>query len=226
MKILHFKNELGFGSMVTERTPSMPDTSLTRPSLLRRIRDAENHQAWEQFVEIYTPLIYGFCRQHGLQDADAADVSQEVMRAVAVAIVKFEYDPQRGRFRNWLFTVVRSKLNNFLAAQHRRPVTANSTLLQSLDHQFAPTDEHQWDRDYRQRLFDWAATKVRTEVQETTWQAFWRTAMENQRSNEVASCLGLNLASVYAARSRVTTRLKTLIAEADGDDPAFAEMTP
>jgi RNA polymerase sigma-70 factor (ECF subfamily) len=193
--------------------------------LLVRIRDLEDQEAWKQFVELYTPLIYGYCRGRGLQDGDAADVSQEVMRTVMRALEKFEYDPQRGRFRNWLFTVVRSKLNNFLAAQHRLPVAADSTLLQRLNHQPAPPDEDQWDRDYRQRLFDWAATKVRTEVQETTWQAFWRTAMENQRSDEVASRLGLNLASVYAARSRVTTRLKTLIAEADGDDSAFAEMT-
>ena len=71
----------------------------TRQSLLLRLRDARNAEAWEQFVEVYTPLIYSFCCQHGLQDADAADVAQEVMRAVARTMGGFEYDPERGRSR-------------------------------------------------------------------------------------------------------------------------------
>jgi len=108
----------------------MRETPLTRPSLLLRIRDVGNHEAWEQFVEIYTPLVYGFCRSRGLQDADAADVAQESMRAVAQAIGKFEYDPQRGKFRNWLLTVVQSKLHNFLAQQQRQPTPAGETTLQ------------------------------------------------------------------------------------------------
>src|SRR5687768_14200871 len=95
---------------------------VTRPTLLERLRNVDNAAAWEQFVEAYTPLIYDFCHRAGLQNADAADVAQEVMRAVAGAIRKFKYDPQRGRFRTWLLTVTRSKLNNFLAKQQRQPV--------------------------------------------------------------------------------------------------------
>jgi DNA-directed RNA polymerase specialized sigma24 family protein len=91
------------------------DHQATRASLLLRLRETHNAAAWEQFVEIYTPIIFGFCRNQRLQDADAADVSQEVMRAVARAMEKFEYDRQRGKFRNWLLTVTRSKLSNFSA---------------------------------------------------------------------------------------------------------------
>ena len=75
------------------------DTQSTRASLLLRLRDARNAEAWEQFVEIYTPIVFGFSRNQGLQDADAADVTQEVMRAVARAMEKFEYDRQRGKSR-------------------------------------------------------------------------------------------------------------------------------
>ena len=108
----------------------MKDAPITRASLLLRVRDAKDEAAWVQFVQIYTPLIYGYCRSRGLQESDAADVTQEVMRAVARAIARFEYDPQRGKFRNWLLTVVQSKLHNFLAQQQRQPALAGETTLQ------------------------------------------------------------------------------------------------
>jgi hypothetical protein len=96
----------------------------TRPSLLQRLRDPEDVDAWSNFVSLYTPLIFGFCRGRGLTEEDAADVTQETLRAVAGSIGRFDYDPRRSSFRNWLFTVVRSKLNNFLAGQARKPPLA------------------------------------------------------------------------------------------------------
>src|ERR1700739_4499560 len=96
---------------------SMDDSATTRPSLLVRIRDAADHQAWSQFVEIYGPLVYGFARRLGLQDADAADITQEVLRAVAGAARKLVYDPRRGSFRGWLRTVVRNKVRNFFSSR-------------------------------------------------------------------------------------------------------------
>ena len=90
--------------LVIEKLP-MGDSPITRPSLLVRIRDMRDTQAWSQFVEIYTPLIYGFARKHGLQDADASDLTQDVLRVVAKTIRGLDYDQQRGSFRGWLFTV-------------------------------------------------------------------------------------------------------------------------
>src|SRR5437764_15234745 len=91
----------------------------TRPSLLVRLRDTADHEAWRQLVELYAPLVYRFLRRRGLQDADAADLTQEVLRSVASAIDSFEYDPRRGSFRGWLFTVARNKLHSFLKRQQR-----------------------------------------------------------------------------------------------------------
>jgi len=191
---------------------------ITHPSLLLRLRDTRNAEAWEQFVEVYTPLIYGFCRQRGLQDADAADVSQEVMRAVARTIGRFEYDPERGRFRTWLLTITRNKLRSFLAEQKRSPHGDGETAtLQWLEAQPSPQDESAWDVAYHRRLFEVAAAQIRLEVHESTWQAFWQTACEEQDGRAVARHLGISVGAVYIAKSRVLARLKERIREIEGE---------
>ena len=191
----------------------------TRQSLLLRLRDARNAEAWEQFVEVYTPLIYGFCRQHGLQDADTADVSQEVMRAVTRTIGRFEYDPERGRFRTWLLTITRNKLKSFLAHHQREPHGDGETAtLQQLEAQPSPEDESNWDTAYHRRLFEVAAEQVHAEVHEATWQAFWQTACEDRDGRDVARQLGLSVGAVYIAKSRVLARLRERIRAIDGED--------
>ena len=191
---------------------------ITHPSLLLRLRDTRNAEAWEQFVEVYTPLIYGFCRQHGLQDADAADVSQEVMQAGVHAIGRFEYDPQRGRFRTWLLTVTRNKLRSFLARQKREPFGNGETAtLQSLEAQPSAEDEADWDTAYHRRLFEAAAEQVRPEVRDSTWQAFWQTAWQDRDGAAVAQTLGMSVGAVYIAKSRVLARLRERIRAIDAE---------
>src|SRR5260370_1534144 len=117
----------------------MAEAPTTRLSLLLRIRDAKDSQAWTQFVDLYAPLVYGFARKHGLQDADAADLTQDVLRVVANTIRGLDYDRQRGSFRGWLFTVVRNKLRNFLT--RRQPYdqrTGDTGAHQLLKEQPAP----------------------------------------------------------------------------------------
>src|SRR5437870_9169699 len=96
----------------------MAEAPLTRPSLLVRIRDLGDQQAWARFVETYAPLVYGFARKHGLQEADASDVTQEVLRAIAAH--RADYDPLRGSFRGWLYTVTSRKFRDFLRNRDRR----------------------------------------------------------------------------------------------------------
>src|SRR5436309_1802162 len=92
----------------------------TRASLLVRLRDPRDATAWKEFVDRYASLVYGYARKQGLQDADAADLAQEVLGAVVTAIGALEYDPRQGAFRNWLFTIVRRKLADWHAARARR----------------------------------------------------------------------------------------------------------
>jgi RNA polymerase sigma factor (sigma-70 family) len=192
----------------------MADAPLTRQSLLVRLHDARDSRAWAQFVDVYAPLVYGFARKHGLQDADAADVTQEVLHAVAAASSRKAYDPERGSFRGWLFTVVRNKLRNLVTRRPRFGQGSGDSGAQAiLEAQPArPEPEASlWDQEYEQRLFAWAAEQVRSGFQDSTWQAFWRTAVEGQGAKPVAEALGMTVGAVYIAKSRVLARLREQI---------------
>jgi RNA polymerase sigma-70 factor (ECF subfamily) len=197
----------------------MSDSPTTRASLLLRLRDARDARAWGEFVEVYGPLVYRFARKHSLQDADAADLTQDILRAFAGHAGEFSYDPNRGSFRGWLFTVARNKLRNFLASPRRREQGAGDTHAQVRLANVAADDgeQEEWDREYQQRVFAWAADRVRTTVQDTTWQAFWRTAVEAQSGQKVAADLGISVAAVYLAKSRVMARLKEQIAQLESE---------
>lgn len=204
------------------RTPMNETAQRTRSSLLMRIRSPDNQAAWATFVDIYTPLVFGFARRRGLQEADAADVTQEVMRAVARSIGHFEYRPEQGGFRAWLFRVTRNKFNNLLERRRRQPlVGGGSTLVAMIEAVPCPEEDEHWDQDYRRHLFEWAAERMRPEVEEKTWRAFWQTAVEGQSAKEVAGQLGLTVGAVYIARSRVTARLRELVASVADDEPAL-----
>lgn len=192
----------------------MSDAPTTRPSLLLRLRDPRDGVAWTRFVDVYAPLVYGFGRKHGLQDADAADLTQDVLRAVAASVGRLEYDPQRGSFRGWLFTIARNKLRNLLAARTRHVQgTGDTGVQQQLQEQPDDAETTAWDREFAQRLFAWAAEQVRGSFQETTWQAFWQTAVEGKKPGDVAAALGISIGAVYIARSRVLARLREQVQE-------------
>src|SRR5262245_11760445 len=171
----------------------MDSWPLTRPSLLVRMRDGNDEGAWCQFVDVYAPLVYHFFRKHGLQDADAADLTQDVLTSVARNAARFHYDAQKGRFRGWLFTIVRNRLRNYFTRM--KPDThgsGDSKILELLEEQPAGEDRaaESWDQEYASRLLAWASHQVRGAVNESTWQAFWQTAKEGKSGEEVARNLG------------------------------------
>lgn len=189
----------------------MAEVPTTRPSLLLRLRDAGDGGAWTDFEQLYAPLIYHYARKHGLQDADAADVRQEVLRLVAHAIRGFEYDARRGSFRGWLYTVARNQVRKFF--ERRRPFeqgSGDSAAQQALEEHPAAdvADASAWDEEYERRLFTYAAAQIRGDFSDATWQAFWQTAVEGRAAKEIASQLRLTVAAVYLAKSRVMARLK------------------
>jgi len=197
----------------------MSGAPITRPSLLLRLRDAADADAWSEFVRLYTPLIFGHCRRYGLQDADAADIAQEVMRVAARSLPEFQYDSQRGKFRGWMLQTTRHRLHKFFTRRDRAPQPASDTTLQRfLDREPDQSEQARWEEDYRQRLFDWAVEKSRPEFQPATWEAFQLTAVDAVSVKEVAGQLGISVGAVYIARSRVIARLRELI-ETVTDEP-------
>lgn len=190
----------------------MVEAPLTRASLLVRIRDTRDQEAWQQFVRLYAPVVYGFARKRGLQDADAADVMQDVLRSVTGAAGRLDYDPARGSFRGWLYTVSRNKIFNFLEANRNKlgRGTGDSGARERLEAVASPEWElaESWDEEYERNLAALAMQRVQGEVQAATWQAFWQTAVEGRSAREAGEALGMSAGAVYVARSRVLARLK------------------
>lgn len=191
----------------------------TRYSLLLRIADGGDAAAWSEFLAVYEPLVYGLGRRRGLQDADARDLCQEVFRAIATAASRFDPSPEKGSFRAWLFTITRNLLSN-LCRRERSQVSGmgGSDFLRLIEGQPAH-DEHAYlvEQDYQRRLLQFAADSVKAEFAATTWQAFWLTAVELRSISEVAVELGITSGAVYIARSRVLARLKSRVAEIEGE---------
>jgi RNA polymerase sigma-70 factor (ECF subfamily) len=191
----------------------MAEPPLTRVTLLARIRDGGDADAWREFVQLYGPVVYRFARNRGLQDADAADLMQDVLRSVARNAPKMQYDPARGTFRGWLYTVTRNKIYNFLTAQRHRPRgTGDTDAHERLDATPARGDDRgpdaEWEKEYQRRVSARAMDRVRGEFQDTTWQAFWQTAVEGKPAAEVGAGLKMTPGAVYVAKSRVLARLR------------------
>src|SRR5438034_10482482 len=184
----------------------MPNEApITRASLLIQIRDGSNQAAWQEFVDLYGPVIYGFARKRGLQDADAADLMQDVLRSVSAAIGRLDYDRNHGTFRGWLFTITRNKVFNFLSARRIRPQgTGDTTTNRLLAEEPAASDgSDAWELEYQRRLASLAMERVKGEFHENTWQAFWLTAVEGLAAAEVGKQVGMSAGAIYVAKSRV-----------------------
>ena len=189
------------------------DSPATRLSLLVQIRDGANRAAWQEFVKLYGPVIYGFARKRGLQDADAADVMQDVLRSVSAAIGRLDYDRSAGTFRGWLFTITRNKIFNFLSARRIRPQGSGDTTTNRLleSHPNPGDDSDAWESEYQRRVATMAMDRVKGEFQDNTWRAFWLTAVDGVSAVEVSRQVGMSPGAIYVAKSRVLARLKQAV---------------
>ncbi len=192
----------------------------TRASLIVRLPSAQDAAAWREFVAIYEPFVFRFARRHGLQEADAAELVQNVLLAVIKAVGRWQSDPRRARFRSWLFTIARNQLLDLLAKKGRQPVrSGSSSVIEKLNNLPAADElESRLILEHRRELFRWAAARVKETVTEQTWQAFRLTGVENMPVEDAAKQLGMSVGAVYIARSRVIARLRQEVAQLEGDD--------
>jgi RNA polymerase sigma-70 factor (ECF subfamily) len=176
----------------------------TPPSLLERLRLPNEAGAWDQFVALYTPLLYRWARARGLQEADAGDLVQDVLVLLVRKLPEFRYDPGRS-FRAWLHTVT---LNCWRDRQRRKsgqPVGGGDDLSDPP----APDDIGEIaEAEYRSYLVRRALELMRAEFRPTTWQACWEHVVSGKTAAQVAAELGLTPGAVYVARSRVLARLR------------------
>ena len=191
----------------------MPTLPETRASLILRLPDAADAAAWDEFTAVYGPLVYRLARRRGLQPADADDLVQEVLTAVARSVEDWLSNPNRGPFRAWLLAIARNLTINFLTRPRTRAMcTGDSSVARRLAQHAANGDAaSEFELEYRREVFRWAAEQVRAAVTEKTWEAFWRTSVEEQPVGAVAMQLQMSVGSVYIAKSRVMARLRELI---------------
>jgi RNA polymerase sigma factor (sigma-70 family) len=191
--------------------PHIPDT---RNSLIVRLPDSGDAEAWEQFAAIYEPLVYRLARGKGFQDADAKEISQEVMVSVAGAVERWRPDPEKGRFRDWLFRIARNLMIKYLTRRKHRPLGTGDSQFQKLlerEGEIDPNLSRELDREYEREMFQWASAQVRQQVSEKTWNAFWLTSVEGRAIAEVARDLKMTQGAVYIARSRVIGRFNEFL---------------
>src|SRR5215470_10745848 len=180
-----------------------PTDSRTSATLLDRVRSAPaDQEAWNEFVERYGRKVYGWCRQWGLQEADAEDVTQDVLLRLAEKMRAFTYDPSRS-FRGWLKTLTHHAWSDFLSGRNRPGLgSADSQVVQALQRLEARDDLTQrLEEEYDRSLLEEAMARVRPRVQPRTWEAFRLTAQEGLSGAEVAARLGMQVATVFVARS-------------------------
>ena len=191
-----------------------PDRDATTSrTLLLRLRDLDNNEAWKEFHTRYEPRIMNWCRRYNLQESDALDVTQEVLGKLVRAMQTFEYQPARGSFRGWLKTVTNNAIRDFLKTLSRPGRGSGDTqthrqmeILKSEEalSALASTIEEEGERE----LLREAEQRVKARVQPHTWQAYKMTVLESCKSSEAAEKLQIPVSDVYVAKSRVIKLLR------------------
>lgn len=184
----------------------------TRISLILRLRSCEDADAWEEFVEIYQPMIWRIAKRLGMNDEDAADACQSTMVRLTQVVDQWSAEPdgQAPKFRGWLYRVARNcMLRQFENNARQVSLITNSESLQRFDPVASPIEfERDYQLEFRRQLFAHVARQIRPLFADNTWQAFWQTYVEDRAAKIVALDLDMKVSAVYVARSRVLKRFR------------------
>ena len=178
----------------------------TSESLLLRLQNSKDQQAWSKFVHLYTPLLFHWARKTGLQQNDSADLVQEVLTIVFRKLPDFQYDASKS-FRAWLKTITINKFREFC---RRRTVSRNALTGSFVDRVHSSNDdpESTWDISYQRSLFANAMEILKPEFRPKTWEAVKEYVVENRPAAELAKKHELSVWTIYAAKSRLLARLR------------------
>ena len=181
----------------------------TSESLLFRLQDSPDgdidQNAWEKFVQLYTPLMFHWARKVGLQQSDAADLVQDVLSIVFRRLPDFQYDAA-GSFRGWLRTVTLNKFRE----KKRKKVTEVSIASNSVLEQIASLQraESTWDLDYGQMLLQQTMELMEPDFHPGTWQALRAVMAEGMTVDQAAETTGVSIWTIYSAKARLMKRLR------------------
>ncbi|MFN6304180.1 MAG: RNA polymerase sigma factor [Planctomycetota bacterium] len=193
---------------------SPPDT---RASLLVKLRDHQDTTAWQDFTDLYTPVMRKTALRMGLQTADVENVVQEVLLAVSQSIDQWLENPNRGSFRGWLSRIAKNKTLDLLTRKATRPEDCPDRQWESIA-QAKSSIASCWDLEYRWELFARAAKQVRESVAKATWDAFWLSTIENRPVADVARQLNVREGMVYLSRCRVLDRIRKLVKQWESEE--------
>jgi len=177
----------------------------TQVDLLARIQQPYDEDAWSTFVGLYSPLILRFCQKRGLQEADARDVTQEVLTRINRVIGQFQYDATRGRFRGWLGTMIRHAI--FIHHKRTGRDTATGGEQHTLESVPGKADSN-WIDEFGDNILKRALARIRPEFDDETWNAFDATWNQELTARQVAVSLQKPIEWIYKAKFRVLRRLK------------------
>lgn len=189
----------------------------TRATLLARLRDPTDHAAWSAFEARYRDLILRYCARRGLQPADAEDVRQMVLLNLARQVRSFEYDPGKGRFRDYLGRTVQNAIHRL----YRRPRPERSGLetsvLAQVPAEDAPELDLEWESEWREHHIRRAVDALRTTMEPRSLEIF-EGLLAGDGVADVASSFGMSTDAVHKVKQRVRDRLRARIAEQIRDD--------
>ena len=177
----------------------------TSESLLLRLRQADDQQAWSRFVQLYTPLLFHWARGTGLQPQDASDLVQEVLTLLFRKLPEFDYDANKS-FRSWVRTITINKYREFC---RRKSVSRNAVTGTVVNQVLSdPDEESAWDLSYQKSLFQTAMEMIQPEFRPKTWEAVKKFLLNDQTAAQIADETGVSVWTIYAAKSRLMARLK------------------
>ncbi len=181
----------------------------TSLSLLERLHDPRDEQAWRQVVTLYTPLLRSWLRPHCPQEADAEDLTQDVLAVLAQKVGEFDHNCRMGAFRTWLRTIAANKLSDHLRSARRRGTMSGEPagLLEQLEDPASDLSQR-WERQHDRYVVRTLLARIRPDFTAVTWEAFQRVVVRGEATAAVAAALGLSTNAVLIAKSRVLARLR------------------
>jgi RNA polymerase sigma-70 factor, ECF subfamily len=206
----------------SDRERAADPAGATSTTLLE-LAKAGDTSAWQRLAFVYTPLVRWWCRQQGIgAPPDVEDVTQEVLAAVAGKVGEFTRRAT-GSFRRWLYTITRHKTADYFRRRVGATAAGGNDAQARLEQVPAADSGSSWSEEgasERAILVRRALELVRHEFQPRTWEAAWRVTVDEQRPAEVAPALGMSVAAVHSAKSRVLRRLRALLADLLDEPPA------